>query len=219
MFLISLVCTGFTSTPLEEFKSAAEKIHTLKADFVQEKHLKILSSPLISTGLFRYQAPDSFRWEYRSPIKNLVLMQAGDLSRYEWTERGFQKITGHGFQGIQGVFEEITRWLKGDFDRDGAFRVSFQEDEIVLNPREEAFRQWIHRIVLALSERPGVIQSVTLHEGADSYTRITFKDVQVNADLSPSCFRPLSLGQDPIRSHETSSVRHIFGYPNMGHRP
>lgn len=189
IFMIPLLCAGFTPTQ-EEFRHAAEQIHTLSADFVQERHLKILARPLISKGLFRYQAPDAFRWEYRSPIKSLVLMQQGELSRYGWTKDGFEKTTGRGAAAMHGVFEEILPWLKGDFTRDPAFRVSFKEKgKIVLVPRQESFGRFIENIVLGLSDRPGVIQSVTLYEGKDSFTRIRFKDIRVNRPLDASCFQ------------------------------
>ncbi|MGM0426609.1 MAG: outer membrane lipoprotein carrier protein LolA [Thermodesulfobacteriota bacterium] len=206
IFIIGLLCAGASPIP-EDFKTAAEEIQTLSADFVQEKHLKILSTPLISKGLFRYQAPDAFRWEYRSPIKNLVLMQNGDLSRYVWTQNGFRKTTGQGFQGMERVFDEITLWLKGDFDHDPAFRVSFKkEGKIVLVPKQKAFSLLIQKIVLALSDRPGVIKSVTLYEGEDSYTRILFKNIQVNARLKASCFQVPSLSQDPMPSEKKNST-------------
>ena len=46
----------------EELKSAAGPIKSISAEFVQEKHLKILARPLVSSGVFYYQAPASLRW-------------------------------------------------------------------------------------------------------------------------------------------------------------
>jgi outer membrane lipoprotein-sorting protein len=174
---------------LDEFRAAAQHIHTLKADFVQEKHLKILSTPLLSRGVFYYQAPDTLRWEYRSPIKSLMLMNKGQVSRYLWTESGFKEHRGPGTEGMQGVFGEINSWLKGNFDKDAFFRVRFEKTgHIILTPRDDAFRRLIQRIVLALSDRPGIIRSVTIYEGKDSFTRIVFNHLRINTPFDASSF-------------------------------
>ena len=44
------------------------RLRSVQAEFVQEKHLKILTRPLVSRGTFAFQAPQSLRWEYRSPF-------------------------------------------------------------------------------------------------------------------------------------------------------
>jgi outer membrane lipoprotein-sorting protein len=188
MLFLSLWGSAMAAT-LAEFKAAAQQIHTLKADFIQEKHLKILSKPLLSRGVFYYQAPDSLRWEYRSPIKSLMLMDNGQVSRYLWTQSGFKEQRGPGTEGMQGVFGEINSWLKGEFDKDAVFRVRFENTgHIALIPREDSFRRLIQKIVLALSDQPGIIRSVTIYEGEDSFTRIVFNHIRVNIPLDASSF-------------------------------
>ncbi|MBK7297319.1 MAG: outer membrane lipoprotein carrier protein LolA [Flavobacteriales bacterium] len=36
---------------------------SLKADFVQEKHLKMLATPVVSTGIIRFKKPGQLRWQ------------------------------------------------------------------------------------------------------------------------------------------------------------
>ncbi|MDZ7699017.1 MAG: outer membrane lipoprotein carrier protein LolA [Deltaproteobacteria bacterium] len=188
LFILCLPHPGWTST-LAEFKAAAQKIHTLSADFIQEKHLKILSTPLLSHGVFYYEAPDHLRWEYLKPVKSLLLMNGSRVSRYIWTEDGFVENSGLGVSGMQGVFGEIHSWMKGDFGHDPAFQVVFEEPgRILLVPREKALHRLISKIVLLLSDQPGVIQSVTVYEGEDAFTRIVFKHIKVNAPLAASAF-------------------------------
>lgn len=74
--VVSLLFIGW-SKDWDQLRKDAEQINTIRADFVQEKHLQILLRPLISKGVFYYEAPGSLRWEYQSPIKSILLMHEG----------------------------------------------------------------------------------------------------------------------------------------------
>jgi len=171
-------------------ETAAGKVTSISADFIQEKHLRILTKPLISKGIFYYQAPGSLRWEYKSPIRSILLMHHGKIRRYIEGESGLTEDSGAGLQAMQSVLQEITKWLKGDFGSNPMFSASLKkEGKIVLTPKEKAFASIIKRIELILSDRPGVIKSVTIYEGKDSFTRIEFEKVRVNEPLKDSLFQ------------------------------
>jgi outer membrane lipoprotein carrier protein len=174
----------------EQLREQAGQVETIRAGFIQEKHLRILTKPLVSRGLFYYQAPRSLRWEYKSPVRSILLMHQGKIRRYIEGSSGLTEDSGAGLQAMQSVLQEITMWLKGDFGSNPVFSASLKrEGKIVLTPREKAFASIIKKIELILSDRPGVIESVTIYEGKDSFTRIEFQDVRVNEPLEDSLFQ------------------------------
>ena len=67
-----------------------------------------------------------------------------------------------------------------------------RKGKIVLSPKEKAFASVIERIELVLSDRPGVIESVTIYEGKDSFTKIEFHNVRVNEPVKDSLFKEIS---------------------------
>ena len=177
----------------EQLREQAGQIETISAGFIQEKHLRILTKPLVSKGIFYYQAPRSLRWEYKSPVGSILLMHQGKIRRYIEGSRGLSEDQGAGLQAMQSVLQEITRWLKGDFGNNPMFSASLKrEGKIVLTPKEKAFASIIKKIELILSDRPGVIESVTIYEGKDSFTKIEFQDVRVNKPLEDSLFQEIS---------------------------
>ena len=192
--LVSFIFVGW-SKDWDRLRKDAGQINTIRADFVQEKHLQILSRPLISKGVFYYEAPGSLRWEYESPIKSILLMHEGRVTRYIWGENGFRRDSGLSLQAMQIVLQEITKWLGGHFDDNPDFTASLDPDRgrIVLTPKKKAFSAIIKSIDLILSERPGVIKSVTIYEGEKSFTRIIFKNVRVNEVLKKTVFRESEL--------------------------
>ena len=187
--LVSFIFAGW-SRDWDQLRKDAEQINTIRADFVQEKHLEILSRPLISKGVFYYEAPGSLRWEYQSPIKSILLMHEGRVTRYIWGENGFRRDSGLSLQAMQIVLQEITKWLGGHFDENPDFTASLEPGrKIVLFPKKKAFSAIIKNIELIFSDRPGVIKSVTIYEGEKSFTRIIFKNVRVNEVLKETVFR------------------------------
>lgn len=191
--LVSFIFVGW-SKDWDQLRKDAEQIKTIRSDFVQEKHLQILSRPLISKGVFYYEAPGSLRWEYQSPIRSILLMHEGRVTRYIWGKNGFRKDSGLSLQAMQIVLQEITKWLGGHFDDNPAFTASLEPDRrIVLTPKKKALSAIIRNIELILSDRPGVIKSVTIYEGEKSFTRIIFKNVRVNEVLKETVFRESEL--------------------------
>jgi len=183
---------GWGST-WEELKSASGSIKSVAGEFVQEKHMKILAKPLISSGVFYFQTPASLRWEYREPLRNILLMDNDLMQRYVWTPSGPVKEAGASLQGMQIVLEQITKWLHGRFDENPMFSADLAPGpKIVLVPKEEAFARMIQRIELLFGDRPGVIETVTIFESDDSFTRIVFRNVVINQPLDGSIFKGIS---------------------------
>jgi outer membrane lipoprotein-sorting protein len=177
----------------EELKSASGSIKSVAAEFVQEKHMKILAKPLVSSGVFYFQAPASLRWEYREPLRNILLMDNERMERYVGTTSGFVKEAGVNLQAMQVVLEQITQWLHGRFDENPMFSANLEPGpKIVLFPKEKAFTKMIQRIELLFGDRPGIIDTVTIYESDDSFTRLEFKNVVLNQPMDGSVFRKIS---------------------------
>lgn len=183
---------GWGST-WEELRSAAGSVTSLSADFVQEKHMRILARPLISRGVFYFQSPASLRWEYRKPVRNILLMHDNRTERWIDTGSGLTQESGAGLQAMQIVLEQISQWLGGRFDENPLFAARLEPGpKIVLVPKEEAFARMIHHIDLVLSERPGIIDSVVIYESDDSFTRLVFTNAVLNQPLDAALFRKIS---------------------------
>jgi outer membrane lipoprotein-sorting protein len=91
---------------------------------------------------------------------------------------------------MQMVVQEISQWLKGRFDENPAFTATLEPGRtIALLPKEQSFAALIQRIEIVLTEKDGVITSVTIFEGRDSFTRIEFEQVTLNQPIEDSLFR------------------------------
>ena len=176
----------------DRIRKEAGDIQTINARFVQEKHLEILIKPLISKGAFYFRTPDSLRWEYFSPIRSILLMHGGKARRFIGNESGFKEDASPGLQAMEMVLQEISLWLKGEFSENPNYQASLEGDhKIVMVPVNPAFSKIIQRIEILLSDRPGVIDTVTIYEGKTSFTRIRFEDVKINQGLVDALFESI----------------------------
>ncbi|OHD72189.1 MAG: hypothetical protein A2W19_14870 [Spirochaetes bacterium RBG_16_49_21] len=173
----------------DQIKKGAGTISSVEARFVQEKHMEILSRPLISRGTFYFQAPKSLRWEYTSPVRSILLMHDGSVKRYIKKGDTIMQDSSAGMQAMQVVLSDIVQWMKGDFNANPGFIPELKPGRvIILTPRDKSVADIIQRIELRLSNKPGVIRSVLIYESKKSYTLLDFSRVKLNARIPDSLF-------------------------------
>ncbi len=193
--LAVLLCAAFLfigwGGTWDSIRENAGKIQSIRADFVQEKHLPILARPLRSEGRFVFRMPDDLRWEYTSPVRSALLLHEGEARRFlPDGEGGWVRDETARLESMGVVLGEIANWLNGRFDENPDFTAELAPDRrIVLTPKSESLARIISRIVLALSETPGLMESVTIHEGPDSFTRIVFPAPELNPEIDDRLFR------------------------------
>jgi outer membrane lipoprotein-sorting protein len=188
----AVLCVGWADT-WEGIREGTGTIRTIRADFVQEKHLGILAKPFVSKGVFYYQAPDSLRWEYTSPVRSILLMHKGKTKRYTETGDGLVETVPMDLQGMQIMLQQIASWLGGRFSEDPSFDAVLKPNRtIVLTPKEKGISRIIQHIDLGLSDTPGIIRSVEIYEGEDSVTRIEFENALINQEIEESLFLEIS---------------------------
>jgi len=176
----------------EGIRKAAEGVKSIKADFVQEKHMAILKKPLIARGVFFYQLPDSLRWEYSTPFRSVLLMHAGQIRRFIQGQDGLVEDSGASLEMMRFVLREIPLWLSGRFDTNPNFKAFLKDgNRIEMVPDSAAMAGIIDRIELVMADTPGIIDTVTIYESKDTFTRFLFQTAELNAVLTDSLFQEL----------------------------
>lgn len=175
---------------LAEFRSAAEKIVSIKGDFIQEKQMPILAHPLVARGYFAYQRPASLRWEYQQPVKSVLLLNDGKVHRFILSDSGWLEDKAANAQSMEFILQEIAKWLNGRFEDNPMFRISVEAgNKIIMTPKDKSMDRFIQRIELQMADKPGVMKEVVIFESTDSFTRFTFIDPQINEPIAPVEFQ------------------------------
>jgi outer membrane lipoprotein-sorting protein len=183
-----LLCLGWADS-WDAIRSNSGQLTSVQADFIQEKHLKILARPLLSKGIFIFQAPASLRWQYLEPVQSLLLMTDSKTRKFSQQNGKLIEDRSMSMDAMQIVSQEISQWLAGQFNDSPSFTARLEPGKMItLTPKEEGLAQLISRIELELSDTPGLMQSVTIYEGEDSFTRIIFSNAVLNQDIAPTVF-------------------------------
>jgi outer membrane lipoprotein-sorting protein len=165
------------------------RVQTVQADFEQEKHLKILLHPVRSSGRFVFQAPGSLRWEYIHPFHSVLLLHDGQVKKFVEHDGQLRQDRTSGFDAMGVILGEISGWLEGKFTDTPTFTVQPSgKGNPVLIPRDPGMRGFIQQIVLEPGDRPGLLKSVTIVEGADSFTRMIFSNPVLNRPVDRALF-------------------------------
>lgn len=191
LLLLSMMHLGWADN-WQELRAAAAKLTSLQANFVQEKHMKILARPIVSKGRFFYRQPNAIRWEYETPLQSVLVTSNGDIKHFVRAEDGMSETSGQNVQSMQFVMQEIGNWMQGRFDESQVFTATLGKDrKIVLTPKHKAMSRFIQEIEISLSARPGVIDQVVIRDSASSYTQLSFTDVVSNQPLDDALFEGL----------------------------
>ncbi|MFO7861210.1 MAG: outer membrane lipoprotein carrier protein LolA [Desulfosalsimonas sp.] len=195
-----LACAVFLTGWADDLETIREKVtfvESIQADFTQKKHLEMLDKPLISKGSLYFQAPRSLRWEYTRPVKSVLLMHDDEIRRYVRTDTGMEEQKGRNLEAMRVFLGEICMWMQGEFDANPDLKVRMKSGRrVVLTPENQAMAEVIERIELSLSDTPGVIEAVAIHESSTSYTDIRFHDTKINETIKSAVFQELEPGQD-----------------------
>jgi hypothetical protein len=102
----------------------------------------------------------------------------------------FEKESRAGISSMQIILEEISSWLDGRFTDNPMFIVdTSKEQTVLLTPKEPGLQAVISRIELQRGEQDGVIDSVTIFEGTDGWTKLTFSNTVLNQEIPAKVFQ------------------------------
>jgi len=190
LLIICFCLIGWADT-LDGIKQDLGKIKSLEAGFVQKKITPILAKPLVSEGRMYFQAPSCMKWEYTSPFKDVLVVNNGKTVHYSIDKNGKKIMSDSGSMSRGMVFQEITGWMNGNFES-RHFKAALKKGKprlIVLTPRQKGISEFIKKIEMSLSDKPGIMNSIKIYEKEDTVTLLEFRDVELNKKIEQAVFR------------------------------
>lgn len=139
-----------------------------RGDFQQQKHLKVLKKPLISTGSFTYDQSKGVIWKTLTPVESILLVNESRL------------LTEQGEQALPAAFGKVFKaMLGGDLAQltDGfVIRGTDQQTswQLELTPKDEMLGKVISTMVLSGDTE---LRSLEIRETGGNITRISFNNI------------------------------------------
>jgi len=186
LLFVLLVDHSYAADVLAEITARLINPPITQGNFQQEKRLKILRKPLISTGTFTYHQSKGVIWKTLTPIPSLLLVNESRL------------LTGQGEQAVPAAFGKVFKaMLGGDLSQltEGFLMTGAAQKtdwQLQLTPKDE----FLQKIISAISLRGDTeLRSLDIQEVTGNLTRISFTQITHPTQLTreqEADFEPLS---------------------------
>ena len=152
---------------IQEMASAARGIRTVRCNFRQTKHMKMLRDGQVSEGRMFCQQPDKLLWEYLSPRQETISTDAeawkGAMARMIMKLVAGQALTD------SKAFQVTVKQLPGKY-------------EATLIPLRKDLKRLYTKLVLHYDLGQATVTQVEMYEKTGDRTIIELFDIQINED-------------------------------------
>lgn len=193
LLLCLLTARPVDAESLDEFLVRVERYsagtRSFICDFRQERTLAIFAKPVVFSGKLYLSRPDRLRWEFTKPIASLLILD-GKTGR-----RCGEGTPGSEFNLEQDpvmrlVAGQMRTWTGGNYrDLQGEFSLELKPGPVlVLKPRQQGLAAFLSRIEVTFDAKSLQPTRVEIHEEGGDRTLISFKNYQLNPELTVELF-------------------------------
>jgi len=176
----------------QKLNEISKSVNTIQSDFIQEKHLTILSDKIVSSGKFFFKKENQIRWEYTSPIKYLIILSnnqvyikdEGRTNQYDLgSNKAFREINNIMSGAVQGnLLQDETKYKSAYYENSKNYLV-------ILTPNDKTMKDYIQSICLYFDKKNFSVTGIKLVENSDDYTLIQFNNRKQNIAISADLFK------------------------------
>ncbi|MBP9793067.1 MAG: outer membrane lipoprotein carrier protein LolA [Flavobacterium sp.] len=197
-FLISLVayCSfaqeqKLTATEVLAFKTNVEKenksIKSIKTDFIQYKHMDFLAKDIESSGKMYFKLPNLLNWQYTKPYQYSIVFKNNKVYINDQGKKS--TVDGKMFEKINKL---IIGSVSGNMFDDKEFVIQYFKSKeyyiTKLTPKVSSVKKYIQQIELSFPKEDLTVAQVKLIEPSGDFTKIIFKNKQINAKFDDAVF-------------------------------
>ena len=142
-------------------KGYFKQLSIIECQYYQEKELSMITRPLISSGIFKYEKDGDIIWSQKEPFDEVYLI----------SEKSNNKIDKY-------INRFIISIITGDILNDQALATNYSESNkeytISLIPKKGAMREKIKEIILIFNKEKISLNKLEVHSQNGDLTKINF---------------------------------------------
>jgi len=196
-FLISLSVFSqeqkMTPDEIIQFKAKIEKetknIKSLTTDFIQYKHLDFLSKDIETSGKMAFKSPNLLNWQYTNPYQYSIIFKN---NKVYINDQGNKTTIDANSKMFEKINKLIIGSVSGNMFDDKEFLISYYKTKefyiTKLTPKTATIKKYIQQVDLYFPINETTVSQVKLIEPSNDFTRIVFKNKQINAKVDDSVF-------------------------------
>ena len=181
-FVLMFLCSSAQAFDLQQLSTQLARPQVIHGDFIQEKHLRALPKPLISTGTFVLAKDHGLLWQLKTPLQQDYRITAQGIARRNGSE--WQMLPGKSAGAEQNrLFLAVLQGDSSGLQRD--FELQLQGEashwQLTLTPRSLLLKQIFTRINIDGGE---LVQRIELQETQGDSTLLKLQNSVSNQPLS-----------------------------------
>lgn len=175
LYLLAFGQTVAGEAVLTEIAARLAKTPITQGDFHQQKLIKVLHKPLISTGSFTYHQSKGVIWKTLTPVASLLLVNESKL------------LTGQGEQALPAAFGKVFKAMLGGnlTELSDGFSIAGTDQkpawQLALTPKDQMLKLIISTMVLSGDTE---LRHLEIREAGGNATRISFDNITHPAQLT-----------------------------------
>lgn len=180
------VQTSTASPELKKFFKTLSKLRTFKAKFIEEKHMKLLSKPLVSKGIMAFRAPDELIRKIEGPRSTKVMITPKSLITIAGEQVDRIDLTSH--PEVLGLVGSVLQILQGNLSSvSQSYLLELSKNandrwDLVLVPRSERLSALVKRIIF--SGKGTSISKIIVDEATGDRSVTRLSDVDIDQPFS-----------------------------------
>lgn len=178
---------------MRRLEASLGDIQSLRATFVQAKHLSIFQDVVRTTGTLYFAAPNRVRIQMNEPFESVLIADGRAVAQFERIDGTWQRIRSGGQQVILAVTGQIASWMQGDFEaQSDMYTITAETDGdtvLILTPTDPDFAERIARIEITVAADLKTVTRIEIREPGGDYTALIFDRQERDLDLPTDLFR------------------------------
>jgi outer membrane lipoprotein-sorting protein len=174
----------------EQFAAAARQTNAIKADFVQEKNLSLLSEKISSKGKFWFKKNNLVRMEYNQPYQYLVVINNNNVMIKDGQKEN--KMSTKSNKLFQQINRMMVDCVQGTALNNPDFKVSVFENAggwlVELSPVVKGMKDYFKNINIILAKKDYSVNRLEMFEQSGDNTIISFTNKELNASIPDALF-------------------------------
>lgn len=174
----------------EKVVLVAKTTQTIKADFVQYKHLNFLSNDVETSGNMAFKAPNLVKWEYTDPYQYSVIFKENELLINDGGTKSNVNI------GSSKLFKKLNQLIvnsvKGNMFADADFEVTYFKSpdffKVIFKPKNSKIARFIATFELLFDKEEMQVFEIKMIEPSADFTRIVFSNRVLNSAINNEVF-------------------------------
>ncbi len=172
------------------FAAATQKTTSIKADFVQEKNLSMLSEKIISKGNFWFKKDSRVRMEYNHPFKYLMILNKDKM--YVKDGQKESKVSTKSNKIFQQINKIMIDCMQGTTLDNTDFKTRVFENKtnalVELTPVTKGMKEMFKSINVIVDKKDFSVSSIQMQEISGDNTIMRFTNKELNAVIADNLF-------------------------------